>query len=223
LKAIDIQKLVLNALEITACVTGFLNWKKIRSSYWKFFPVYLAIIIIAEFIGKYLKYMGLARANLGLYNYFVIPLEMLFFTWLFHKAFTQTIFRRLPTAAACIYIACWLADTFVIPKGSYTWISSFSYTAGNVLLLVLILTALYKLAAGNDIIFIKTNMVFWVCMGLLVFYLFSLPFYGMGNYLYNRYRNIYTSYAHIIYILNYIMYILFTIAFIWGKPKSSFS
>jgi hypothetical protein len=223
LKLIDVLRLILNALEITACVAGFLNWKKIRATYWKFFPVYLAVIIIAEFIGKYLKYQNLARANLALYNYFVIPLEILFFTWLFHKAFAQTTFRRLPVAAACIYITCWVADMFIIPKGSYTWISSFSYTAGNVLLLVLILTALYKLATGNAIIFIKTNMVFWVCMGLFVFYSFSLPFYGMGNYLYNHYRNIYTSYFHIIYFLNYIMYALFTIAFIWGKPKSSFS
>jgi hypothetical protein len=178
---------------------------------------------VAEQVGSYLNSRQLLNSNFVLYNYIVIPMEILFFTWLFHKEFTSTSFRRLPVAAACIYIGCWLADMFVIPKGAYSWIGSFSYTAGILVLLVLILTWLYKFATSKEIIFIKSNMMFWVCMGIFVFYSFSLPFYGMGNYLYSHYQNLYLNYSKAIYFLNYIMYALFTIAFIWGKPKSSFS
>jgi hypothetical protein len=210
-------------MELTACVAGFLCWRKLKASYWKFFPVYLAIIAIAELLGRYLSVRKLYNVNFIMYNYFVIPLEILFFTWLFYKEFSNTRSKRLPVAAAWIYAACWLADMFIIPKGSYFWIDSFSYTVGILMLLVLILTALYKFVTSNELIFIKNNMMFWVCMGIFVFYSFSLPFYGIGNYLYNHYANIYLPYSQVVYVLNFIMYLLFTLAFIWGKPKLSFS
>ena len=222
MKTFDLLKLILNIFEVAACITGFIYWKKIRSSYWKFFPVYLAVISLSELIGKYLNYAGFNGIKVGLYNYFVIPLEILFFIWLFYKDFERSNTRRLPVAAACIYITCWLADMFVIAKNPLWWVQSFSYTLGILLMLTLILTLLYILATGDDILFIKTNMMFWVCLGLFVFYFCSLPFFGMGNYLFTHYGNIYIWYAYAIYVLNYIMYSLFIIAFIWGKPKLSY-
>ena len=222
MKTFDLLKLILNIFEVTACITGFLYWKKIKDSHWKYFPVYLGIIVLAEFIGKYLNYAELNTYKVGMYNYFVIPLEILFFIWLFYKEFEHLSIRRLAIAAACIYIIAWLADMFIITKNPLWWVSSFSYTFGILLMLVLILSFLYILATGNDILFIKNNMMFWVCLGLFVFYFCSLPFFGMGNYLFTHHGKIYMGYAHAIYILNYIMYSLFITAFIWGKPKSSY-
>jgi hypothetical protein len=214
----DILKAVLNIAEATASIIGFIHWKKIKNTHWKFFPVYLALILVAELVGRWLALQALYSINLSLYNYFVIPLEILFFVGLFYKEINPRQ-RWLPISAGCIYIGCWLADMLVIPKGPYIWIGSFSYTVGIVMLLVLIMVSLYKFATSNAIVFIKTNMMFWVCMGLFVFYAFSLPFYGMGNYLYHHHKSVYTGYFNVIYFLNYIMYALFTIAFIWGKPK----
>jgi hypothetical protein len=223
LERIELLRLILIITELMACISGFVHWKKIKHTHWKFFPIYLGLIVAIELVGKYLNSQQLYSANLALYNYFGIPLEMLFFIWLFYKSFAHTPLQRLPLIAAGLYFVGWLADMFLIPKGSYIWIGSFSYTLGIVMLLVLILTSLYKFATSNEIVFIKTNMMFWVCMGVFVFYSFSLPYYGMGNYLYNHYRRVYHSYSELIYWLNYVMYLLFTIAFIWGKPKSSYS
>ena len=222
MNTIDLFKLVLNIFEIAACIIGFLYIQKLKSSHWKFFPYYLLLIVLSEFTGKYFHYAGLNNVKVGLYNYFVIPLEILFFIWLFYKEFKHSAARLLPVAAACIYIAGWLADMFAITKNPLWWVQSFSYTLGILLILMLILTFLYRLATGNEILFIKTNMMFWICLGLFVFYFCSLPFFGMGNYLFTRYGNIYIWYAYAIYVLNYIMYSLFIIAFIWGKPKLSY-
>jgi hypothetical protein len=219
LERIDILRLLVTGTEVTACLTGFANWKKLRHSYWKYFPVYLAMIVSVELAGQYLISRGLLVANFTLYNYFGIPLEILFFIWLLRMEFAQTSLRKLPLVAGGIYLACWVADMLITPKGPYIWIGSFSYTVGIVVLLVLIMASLYKFATSNEIVFIKTNMMFWVCMGLFVFYAFSLPFYGMGNYLYHHHKSVYRVYFYAIYYLNYIMYALFTIAFIWGKPK----
>jgi hypothetical protein len=222
LERIDILKRILYGTEVIACVSGFICWKKIKHTHWKYFPIYLALIVAIEIVGEFFSRQQLYSSNLALYNYFGIPLEILFFIWLFHKVFATTTLRKLTIAAACIYIGCWATEMFFIPKLPSFWIGSFSYTVGILLLLVLILTYLYQLVTSSEIIFIKSNMMFWVCMGLFVFYTFSLPFYGMGNYLYNHHSNIYFIYSQAIYVLNYIMYGLFIIAFIWGKPKSLF-
>jgi hypothetical protein len=223
MRTIDVLKILLNTAEILACITGFVYWRKLRSSYWKYFPLYLGIIVVCEMAGKYLNYTGHNSLKVGLYNFFVIPLEIFFFVSIFYKEFEKLSVRWLPIAAACIYFVCWLADMFIISKYPNWWFHSFSYTVGILLMLVLILTFLYILATGNDILFIKSNIMFWVCLGLFVFYFCSLPFFGVGNYLFAHYKNIYIGYAHATYILNFIMYSLFTIAFIWGKPKSSSS
>jgi hypothetical protein len=220
---IEVLKVVLNVMELAACVTGFLHWKKIRNSHWKYFPFYLAAIVLFEVTGKYLSLTGRGSLNGAMYNYLAIPLQILFFNWLFFREFAGTRIRRLPVLSAGIYLVCWLADSFVINKNPFDWLRSFSYTSGVILLVVLVLAFLYLLiTTGNDILFIKSNMLCWVCLGFFIFYFCSLPFFGMGNYLYIKHKNIYMNYAYAIYFLNWIMYSLFIIAFIWGKPKLSF-
>lgn len=216
---IDILKIGLNIAELTACITGFLYWKKIKTTHWSLFPVYLGIIVLGELAGKYFYYTSQSAARLGLYNFFLIPLQVLFFMWLFYREFGNKTVRRLAVLTAVVYILCWAADMFIIHHDPTWWIRSFSYTAGILLLLVLILVYVYKMATSNDILFIKTNMMFWVCIGLFVFYFCSLPFFGIGNYLFANHGRIYTVYAYGIYVLNMIMYSFFVIAFICGKPR----
>lgn len=217
---IELFKLILNLFEATACFAAFFYWNKVKKSHWKYFPFYLLLIFVAEIAGKYLNFAGHNILKVQLYNYFVIPLEILFFTWLFYKEFHQLRFRQLSLLMGFIYIVTWLTEMFIISKNNNWWVQSFSYTLGILVLIVQLLTYLYILATRDDILFIKTNMMFWVCLGLFVFYFCTLPFFGMGNYLFDHFRNIYLGYAYAIYILNYIMYTLFIIAFIWGKPRS---
>ncbi len=210
-------------LEVAACITGFVYWKKLAQSHWKYFPVYLAIIVIVEAAGKYLSLNGLGRLNGYMYNYVAIPLQVLFFNWLFYKEFTQTRFRWLPVFSAGIYLAAWGAESFLFHKTKPAWLWSFSYSVGIILLVVLVLAFLYLLTTtGNSILFIKNNMMFWVCIGIFVFYFCTLPFFGLGNYLYQQHRGVYFGYARATYFMNGAMYSLFIIAFIWGKPKLSF-
>lgn len=219
----NLLKLILNCFEVTACITGFIYWKKIQGSHWKYFPFYLSVIVLAEIVSLMIDKTGAYDLKVGMYNYFVIPLEILFIVWLFYKEFEHSNMRRLPLAAAGIYFVCWLTDMFLVAKNTIWWVNSFSYTTGILLILILILSFLYVLATGDEILFIKNNMMFWVCLGLFVFYFCSLPFFGMGNYLFAHHKAIYIGYAYATYFLNFIMYTFFIISFIWGKPKLSYS
>lgn len=216
---VSIIQLGLNFFELLACVTGFAYWRKIHKSYWKWFPVYLGLIVMIELAGKILMNVYNDReANLTLYNYFGIPIQFLFFFWVFYKFFEEEKFRRWPIAGLSIYLACWVAERFFL-VATRTWFMSFSYTIGNVILLVLIILFFIKFINSNEILKYRQSMMFWVSLGLLSFYLGTFPYYALRNTLLGNYKQLVNVYAYISFGLDYLMYIFFTIAFIWGKPK----
>src|ERR1044071_5925628 len=79
-------RLGLNLLELAACITGFIYWKKIKDSYWKWFAIYLLLIVLTEVAALFIAYqLKDAALNGKLYSYFGIPLQFLFFSWLFAR------------------------------------------------------------------------------------------------------------------------------------------
>lgn len=211
-------KIVLNSFELLAFVAGLIRWKKIRHSYWKWFVLYLGLILLTELVAKYVGY-GLRRPklNAAIYFYFGLPLQFLFFCWLFYKWFTGK--RKIwPIACAVVYVLCWLAD-FLFLREKRLWFSSFSYTAGNMVLLVLIIMFFIRFINSREILLYKSSMMFWVCLGLLTFYLGTFPFYALRNTLYYHYKQLFYPYWDVSFVLNFLMYIFFAIAFIWGRPK----
>lgn len=223
MEKIDLLKWLLNAFEIAACITGLLVWRKLKDTYWKIFPFYLGFIFLCEMTGKYLNYQAWYNWKVSLYNYLVIPVEMLFFYWLFYQVMRKTNLRWMPALAGIIYLVCWIIDEFMIAKQPFWWVQSFSYAIGILLMLILILAFFFQLTTGDHILHIRKNMMFWICLGLFIFYFGSLPFFGMGNYLFQKHPSVYIGYAYSTYILNDVMYSFFIIALLWGIPKYSYS
>ena len=210
---------LLNVLELSACVVGFLYWKKIKGTYWKWFPVYLAIIVITEIIGEYLLFArNDLQANIIIYSYFGIPIEFLFFYWLFLQKFKKTSKYKWPLISAIIYIISLVVDLSYISKIEF-YFESFSYTIGCILLLVLLLIYFSGFIRSNEIINYKSSMMFWVSVGIMVFYIGTMPFYAFRAKLYAEYEDFFYIYWYIQFGLNYLMYLFFMISFIWGKPK----
>ncbi|MEZ2445939.1 hypothetical protein AB6805_29695 [Chitinophaga sp. RCC_12] len=211
----------LNLVELLACVTGIVYWKKLRHSHWKWFPIYLAAIVIVELAGKYIREVrGDVALNSKLYLYFGIPLQFLFFYWLFRQYYKYNMARlkNWPLVAAAAYITSWIVDIAYLSEEKL-WFFSFSYTIGNIMLLILIIAFFARLAASEEVLQFRTNLMFWVCLGLLIFYMGTLPFYGLHNTLRTRYPAIFMVYWYIQFGLNYLMYISFILAMIWSKPK----
>ena len=176
-------------LELLASITGFAYWKNIKDTYWKWFPVYLLVIVISELIGVYLSH-GLKNSDLNgiLYNYFVIPLEFLFFIWLFAKYFESPNERRWAIGGAIIYSVSWIIE-ILFPKKKAVWFMSLSFTIGNIVLLILVILFFIRLVNSEKILHFKRSMMFWVALGVLIFPL-TFPFYALRNTLYIDYRAI---------------------------------
>jgi len=209
----------LNICEAVACLTGFAYWKNIRNTYWKWFPVYLAIIVVTEIAGEIAGYrLQWVQFNRNLYTFFCIPLQFLFFCWLFWKYFEKGNYKNWALTGSVLYLLSLFINIFFLANIRFSFFS-FSYMMGNVILLILTILFFRIFIKGNEILEYRSSRMFWICVGLLVFYLLSLPLYGLWNTLAAEYPALFNKYWIITTILNYLMYILFALSFIWGKPK----
>jgi hypothetical protein len=214
-----IVQLGLVALEAAACIAGFLNWRKIRHSYWKWFPLYLLVLVPMELTCLYLvNVMDNWQLNSDIYMYFGIPFQFLFFYWLMWQYLKPYRENKWPLYGAAIYLAILIADLTWL-TGQRFWFSSLSYTVGNIVLLVLILLFFIKFIKSEEILRYRSSIMFWVCLGLLVFYLGTFPFFALRSTLYYEYRDIFNVYLYVTMGLDYLMYIFFTLAFVWTKPN----
>jgi hypothetical protein len=202
--------------EAMAAVAGFITWRKWKGSYYQWLPFYLAAITICECVGYYLGAAKNYEALKILYSWFVIPLEISFICWIFYK--------RMPERSTII-ISLWLfyllllgLDFFYFNSKDYI-LMSVSYTAGNAIILFLVLAFFSRLMSGSGILYFKSDILFWVSAGLLLFYLGTFPYYCLYNIMAKQYMPVFIGYTWVMICLNYIMYLLFTAGFIWGKAR----
>lgn len=211
----------LEIFEIVACIIGFFYWRKIKKTYWKWFSIYLLCIVITENVAMYVdEVWGRRDINILIFQFFGIPIQFFFFFWLFYKYFKENQYSRetkWPFIGGCIYVAAWFIEVLFF-RTKEGWFFSFSYTVGNVILSVLVLAFFIRFINSDKILGYKSDMMFWVCLGVLIYYLGSLPFYGMYNTMSNfpEFANIYWFFQM---GFNCLMYFFFAISFVCGKPK----
>ncbi|HOZ84729.1 MAG TPA: hypothetical protein PK191_04515 [Niabella sp.] len=214
-----VQIFILNLFELCACITGFLYYIKLKDSYWKYFPFYLFSIFLTEVLAEWiLLVQENLKVNIAIYKYWAIPVQFLFFFWLFSRQHRNTKPKVLPFIFSSLYLIAVMIENFW-PINLKPIFDSMSYSFGCVLLLILIIIFLKQFISSDEILEFKTNMMFWVVIGLLLFYIGTLPFWGLRSSLYYHYRSIFNVYNQVQFALNYCMYLMFIFAFIWGKPK----
>ncbi len=213
----EIYRYTLNAFEIGAALTGFANWKKLKNSYWRFFPIFLLLIFINEIIGKIINLYS-QPVNAAFYRYYGIPVQFLFYFWLFYNYFKKTKFSKWPLVGVATYIISWLLEMFFL-KLKDIWFMSFSYTIGNIILLVMIIVFFVMFINSDEILDYKKSLMFWTALGLIVFYLGTFPLYALRNTLVLHYPKVFYTYYYVSFFLNYCMYLLFITGFICHKPK----
>lgn len=201
------------AIIIMAGLVGFINWRSVKNTYWRYFPFYLISVAGIEILR--VKFMNIEF----IYSFLTIvitPIEFLFFFWLFAKN-NQ---KKLPIIIGCIiYLIIFLVETVWIDTLKSDYFMSFSYSIGNVILLIFILQYFYKLIYSDRILYFHYERMFWVSLGLLIFFLGTLPYFGLYNLMLSKYFDLLVSYTWLEIFLNYVMYSLFAASFIWGGKE----
>lgn len=216
----EMVKWGLNLTELIACIAGFYSFKKIKNSHWKYFPFYLALIFLIEMSAKGIRTF---TANddfvLNMYNYFGIPIQFLFFFWLFYQHDKSLKIKSWAIIGTIVYLISIIVDELFVKNEILFSFKSMPYTCGNIVLSVLIFRYFYHLTKSDELLYFKEKQMFWVCLGLMIFYLGTIPYYGLFNTLRLQYQALFQLYWFLQMFLNMGMYLCFTISFLWSKSK----
>ncbi len=203
--------------EAAALIAGIATRKKWASTHFKWLVPYLLFIVLAETAGYYLGYTKQMEALGVLYDVIVIPVEVSFIYWLFYKSPPQKFRKGIVVFWIC-YLLSLALEYFYFNGPNYVF-KSFSYTTGNFFMLILVLRYFVWLTRSDNILTFRTNIMFWLSAGILVFYGGTFIYYGLYNVMARQSLSFFISWTWLALVLNYSMYLLFTIAFVCSKPK----
>ena len=187
--------------------------EKYQENCWKYFPFYLVVLSILNIARRY--WMKIEVVNKMLSTY-IVPLEFIFFFCIFYENSPKKAFFII---GGTIYLIAFLIENIWVDSVKSNYFMSFSYSIGNIILLIFILEYFYRLMYSDRILNFKRERMFWVSSGLLVFFLGTFPYFGLYNLLLTKHFKLLVSYTWVEIFLNYAMYLLFAASFIWGKEK----
>ena len=204
---------LLHICEFIALFFGLLKFKKIKTTYWKWFVFYLIYIFIYELISYYLKY-GF-KIKIGYYLSMVaIPIEFVFIYWLY--AYKSLKNRKLFWVFTFLFLGSLFGEE-ILNNSDFTF-KSFNNTIGTFLLLILVILEFIRQIKSDRIIHFKSDKMFYINTGVILFYIGNMPFFGLYQIIL-KHPSIWNNYYIYFMISNCLMYLLFAASFIWGKPK----
>lgn len=178
------------------------------------FPPFLLLTLIAEVWGDYLWQSG--RNNIPHYNFFS-TFEIAFYLFFLAKKHRTKNIRKAIYILTPIYIV--FAFLNIMYFQGYNTFHTISFSVGSLLIVLFSITYfldLLRLPKSEDLI---TNPYFWICSGLLFFYICGFPLYGLVNLWADIAPILIDNLSRFINILNIFLYSLFTISFICIRTR----
>ncbi|MDH6252141.1 hypothetical protein M2347_001868 [Chryseobacterium sp. H1D6B] len=213
----DFQKFLAECMywaEGTAAFISLLYYNRVKGQYWKYLILYLIIIFLSESVGKW----GIYFINIDkpkFYNYFVIPFQFIFFYWLYAVKSLKKI--NLFFIFSVLYLFSFIPSELFFSESKIVF--SFNYTFGCLLLMTLVIMEYYKQINSSEILNFSKNKMFYINLGVTLFYIGTLPFLTFFSLIW-KYKEIWNIYFLYFQISGAVMYLLFSISFIWGKQNS---
>lgn len=208
------MKLFINistAVEVIAFLVSLITLSKYRHSNLKYFPVYLGVIALLETYCMFFYRVN----NVWLYNLLGI-FEFNFLSYIFWNYFNRfnrrslLVFLVVFNSVTIINYVFHVQDFFIEPI-------SYSYVLSNFMLVIMIILLFNQILRSN-VRFeeIHRNILFWICLALLIYFATSLPMQAITSWE--------DTLGEFRFSLTYVMAsavllknILFIFGFLWGK------
>ncbi len=211
----NLSKLLLG-IEFISALIAFIYFPKIKHTYWKWFAIYLMFVCFQEYFWKFQTFFSLPIRK-GYFTFLGIPIQLLFFYWLYARKSLKN--NKLFYVFISIYLLTYIP--FGIFFKEIDAIYSINLTIGTILLIVLIVLEFIKQIKNDDILKFKENKMFYINLGIILFYVGCYPFHSFYLELLKApYTHLWNMYYLYFLIANCIMYLLFTASLIWGKHQS---
>ena len=205
-------------LEAAAVLAFIICWPGLRHSPLKWFGIYLPFILTVELTGRYLRKI-LHQQNMWLYN-FSIPIEYLFYAFIFWSHFKTGSFRSLAGWFMIIFPIIAIFN-IVFVNGLHKFPSN-PVTAGSFFMILFCLLYLYELYMHEEELNLWKEPMFYITTGVLLFNAGELTYNILSHYLINQgVDQAAKIFSKINNRLIWLLYSLLIIAFICKKAGTS--
>jgi hypothetical protein len=201
-------------MELLAALVGFYHLFKYHQSPWKWFVYYLLLMFVFESV-SYFFLDPFAGFRKYYYGFLVIPIQFLFFYWLY--AYVSLNKSKYFWIFSGIYLLS-VIPNILYPENTRV-INSLSYSIGVLLLLVLVVMEFFKQIQSDHILNFSKNIMFYINIGVVLFYVGTLPFFALDAISFEYYSLIWARYYTLFLVLVNLMYLIFSFSLIWGKPN----
>ncbi len=207
-----------------AWVIAVLSYRKYFDTVLKYLPVLIAYTFFTELLGYFIKYHENFQFfsderynwhNVIIYNIYQVVVFS-FFYWVYWKTVVKSEHKTWIKYGAIITLAAYLVSLFF--QDPFHTNLYYADLVGSMVLLFTIYLYAREKKEDKSPYPLRQNLLFWVSLGLAVFYLF-FPFIFLIGYLEYEIWAQY-NFQTILVILIVLMYSLFIIGFILGRRRA---
>lgn len=207
-------RILLLGAEGIAALIAILYFFRLKNSYWKWFSIYLVLIFVQEYwFRNHSSFLGITKQFY--YTFFGIPIQYLFLYWLYGLKSLKNTKLFLYCSAVYVLILILVACFSTVLMTQATGIN-----IGTIILMIVVVLEFMKQIKNDNILKFRENKMFYINLGVILFYVGSFPYNIFRMELYSNYYSVWKIYYSYFLIANCIMYLLFAASFIWGKKNS---
>ena len=193
------------------------QYRKYFDSLLKYFPMIIAYTLISEILGTVVRdyeniqivYLeGYSFYNQLIFNIFDIVFFLYFF-YVYRNAVSEKKYKKWIIYGAILFIACSLINPFY--QDFLLYPQMIASSIGSLVLAVCTILYFLKLKSKTNIPYHR-NLLFWISLGLLIFYSFYPLILTVGYFNYELYQKLHARTIH--HFLIAMMYSCFILGFI---------
>lgn len=205
-------------LEFLAAVVGTVYYKKYADSFLKYLIYLLWLVAVTEFTMWALRHYQIRFQNNFLYNA-ICSVQYVYFFLLYYKTIKTKRYRKWVLAFLITFIVA-IAVNFIWFQKLTVTVAFYSntFTLGAIFLIITIGLFFAEILNTEKVLYFKRYLIFWISIGLVVFYTGILPFVIYLKLLPDILST--DSLTIMFFILNLFMYGCFIVGFILSRKYS---
>ncbi len=194
-------------MELLCAIIGSIYYHKYKDSILKYFLVYLWAIVLFEYSGYVTREYFNAKSNGIIFNIFFF-LNYMYLSSLYYKIVQHPLRKKAILSFLIVYLAS------IVIGGIYEnyvyQFQSIPFITASFLLVIQIAFYFTEILNSKKVLHVKRNLFFWISIGVLIFYIGSIPFRIAINYYVHKgsFNNLFS--------INYILIILLNTCYIIG-------
>ncbi len=200
---------IFSVLSFVTFFTGVLAYNKYKNSYLKYFLFFIFYVFLTELFGYYTGFI-LRKSTFYIYNIYVFFSTIFYLTLFKFYIKNNKFYINLMLIA---FILFYFYNILFLQKTLQTS-QTYSIILAGIFIVISIIILLIELLNSDKILKINKLLLFWISIGVLLFYSGILPIYVVVDLL--NYQGLFD---YIILGLNIVMYGCFITGFIVSKKE----